>query len=49
MNINTWFALILIGFILSPGLGLLLVGLYLFNYSTAVIFGLWAKYNRSYK
>jgi len=45
MSINTWIALILMGFILSPGLGLLLVGLYLFNYSTAIIFDLWKKYN----
>lgn len=50
MSINTWLALIFMGFILSPAIGLSLVGIYLFNYSTAIIFDLWKKYNiRSYK
>lgn len=50
MSINTWLALIFMGFIFSPIIGFSLVGLYLFNYSTAIIFSLWKKYNiRSYK
>jgi len=45
VSINTWLALIFTGFILSPGIGLSMVGLYLFNYSTAIIFEVWAKYH----
>ncbi len=50
MKTKTWLILILIGFFISPGAGGLISALYVFNYSTAIIFSLWAKYQvRGYK
>lgn len=48
ISIQTWLALIIIGFLISPAVGSFMIALYLFNYSTAVIFGLWSKH-RGYK
>jgi hypothetical protein len=46
MRTQTWLALIILGFLISPALGWVASGLYLFNFSTAIIFGLYGGYQQ---
>lgn len=46
METQTWFLTILIGFAISPTVGYSILSLYVFNYVTAIIFGLYGRYQR---
>lgn len=46
METQTWLLIILIGFVISPAVGSLILTLYVFNYSTSIIFGLYGRYKR---
>jgi hypothetical protein len=39
MKTQTWLLLIIAGFIVTPGAGSVMVGLYVFNYTSALLLG----------